>query len=124
MKIAYIINHDITTNDGITKKILGQKNEWEKLGNEVKVYCTLPKKGDSILEAKQYISTTPFRLRFRLQEDLLSDIDEFAPDIVYFRYNTWSRTLARILNKYKVVTEINTYDLGEYLLLFLSLIHI
>ena len=120
MKIAYLINHDITTNDGITKKILGQKSEWEKLGNEVKVYCTLPKKGDSILDAKQYISTTPFKLRFQLQEDLLLDIDSFSPDIVYFRYNTWSRTLSKILDKYRVITELNTYDLGEFWAMFKS----
>lgn len=118
MKIAYIINHDITTNDGITKKILGQKTEWEKLGNEVTVYCTLAEQGASILEAKQYISTSPFKLRFRLQEDLLLDMDMFSPNIVYFRYNTWSRTLSKILDKYKVVTELNTYDLGEFWSMF------
>ena len=118
MKIAYLINHDITTNDGITKKILGQKNQWEKLGHEVEVYCTLPSLGESILESKQYISTTPFKLRFQLQDDLLSDLDAFYPDIVYFRYNTWSRTLSKILDKYKVITELNTYDLGEFWLLF------
>ena len=118
MKIAYIINHDITTNDGITKKIFGQKKEWEKLGNDVQIYCTLPKQGDSILEAKQYISTTPFKLRFQLQEKLLSDLNAFSPDIVYFRYNTWSRTLSKILDSYKVITELNTYDLGEFWSMF------
>jgi glycosyltransferase involved in cell wall biosynthesis len=118
MKIAYIINHDITTNDGITKKILGQKKEWEKLGNKVVVYCTLPKNGNSILESKQYISTTPLKLRFQLQKDLLRDLESFTPDIVYFRYNTWSRTLSKVLDKYKVVTELNTYDLGEFWLMF------
>ena len=118
MKIAYIINHDITTNDGITKKIFGQKEAWEKLGNEVEVYCTLVKEGNSTLEAKQYISTSPFRLRFKLQEALLSDLNVFSPDIVYFRYNTWSRTLSSILDKYKVVTELNTYDLGEFWSMF------
>jgi len=118
MKIAYIINHDITTNDGITKKIFGQKKEWKTLGNEVNVYCTLPKGGKSILEAKQYISTAPFKLRFQLQEDLLEDLANFSPDIVYFRYNTWSRTLSKILNKYSVITELNTYDLGEFWVMF------
>ncbi len=120
MKIAYIINHDITTNDGITKKILGQKSEWEKLGNSVKIFCTMPKKGNSILDANQYISKKPFRLRFKLQEILLLDIEKFSPDIVYFRYNTWSRTLSKILDRYKVVTELNTYDLGEFWAMFKS----
>ena len=118
MKIAYIINHNIRTNDGITKKIFGQKKEWENLGNEVVVYCTLPQQGESILEAKQYISTTPFKLRFKVQEDVLKDLENFSPDMVYFRYNTWSRTLTKILNKYRVVTELNTYDLGEFWAMF------
>jgi glycosyltransferase involved in cell wall biosynthesis len=49
---------------------------------------------------------------------LLEELERFNPDIVYFRYDTWSMTLNTILKKYKVVTEINTNDVGEFLYLF------
>ncbi|RBQ29238.1 glycosyltransferase family protein [Aliarcobacter vitoriensis] len=116
MKIAYVLIHDIKTNDGITKKILGQKTEWENSGHKVELYTTMIEKGDSILPSKQYISKSPFKLRFQVQNDMLQDIDNFNPDLVYFRYNTWSRTWSLLTTKYKSVVELNTYDLGEYLL--------
>lgn len=117
MKIAYVLIHDIKTNDGITKKILGQKTEWENSGHKVELYTTMIEKGNSILPSKQYISKSPFKLRFQLQNDMLQDIDNFNPDLVYFRYNTWSRTWSSLTTKYKSVVELNTYDLGEFLLL-------
>lgn len=117
MKIAYFINHNIDSNDGITKKILGQKEAWESKGHQVLIFCNIPKLGPSILPANQYYYANPFTLRFKLQNDLLDDLEKFSPDIVYFRYNTLSRTLNSILNKYKVITELNTYDLGEFYLL-------
>jgi len=119
MKIAYLLSHDITKNDGVTKKILGQTDEWIIQGYAVEIYCFVPKQGKSILEsARQYEYGGALNLRFKLQDNLLSDLNNFNPDIVYFRYDTWYRTLAYILNKYKVVTELNTYDLGEFWLLF------
>ena len=117
MKIAYFINHNIDSNDGITKKILGQKEAWESKGHQVVIFCNTPKLGPSILPANQYHYVNSFTLRFKLQDDLLNELEKFSPDIVYFRYNTLSRTLNSILKKYKVVTELNTYDLGEFYLL-------
>lgn len=120
MRIAYIINHDITSNDGIIKKILGQTEAWRNLGNEVNVYAMIhePKDGKSILNAKQYNTETGFKYRFKLQKELLTDIENFSPDMVYFRYTTWNRTLSNILSRYKTITELNTYDLGEYWAMF------
>ena len=119
MKIAYLANHDIHRNDGVTKKILGQTTEWKNKGHEVNIYCFVSIKGNSILtEAKQYEFQGALRLRFTLHRNLLNDLNIFNPDIVYFRYNTWSRTLHKILNKYKAITELNTYDLGEFFYLF------
>ena len=120
MKIAYIVNHDITSNDGIIKKILGQTEAWKTLGNEVNVYAMVyePKEGNSILDAKQYNTETGLKYRFKLQKELLTDIENFSPDMVYFRYTTWNRTLSKILTRYKTITELNTYDLGEFWAMF------
>jgi len=119
VKIAYLISHDINTNDGVTKKILGQTSEWKNQGHKVEIYCFVSKKGNSILtKTKQYEFKGAIRLRLSLNRGLLNDLNNFNPDIVYFRYDTWSRTLSKILNKYKVIAELNSYDLEEFWLLF------
>jgi len=117
MKIAYLIHHDISKNDGVTKKIRTQKEYWEKYGHVVKVFAVVPSKAKSDLVASQYVSNGYIHSRLRLNNLLLSDIDSFSPDCVYFRYDTWSLTLSKILKRYKVITELNTFDLGEFKLL-------
>jgi len=124
MKIAYLLYHDIKSNSGVTKKIKGQIDEWRKNGHQVCVYAFVPSKGVSILDAKQYINKSPFFSRLLLNSEVLSDISTFSPDIVYFRYDIWSKTLSKILKRYKVIVELNTLDLDEFLLLLKEKINI
>lgn len=121
MKIAYIISHDITKNDGVTKKIDGQIKEWKKLGHNVRVFCFLKKIGNSILnDVVQFEYCNAMLYRLKLHKEFLSELYIFNPDLIYFRYDTWNRTLNKIFKKYKVVTEINTYDLAEFKLLWVQ----
>ena len=81
----------------------------------MKVFCSVKVLGDSILKnSKQYIFKSPYRLRFFEQKDLLHDLEVYNPDIVYFRYNTWSVTLNKIQKKFVSVVELNTIDLNEF----------
>ncbi|EIJ2704988.1 hypothetical protein LIR74_005010, partial [Escherichia coli] len=114
MKIAYLIRHDITRNDGVTKKILGQIDHWKNLGHEVQVYAYLPRIGDSILPAKQYVMGGVIKSRIFLDKKLLMDIDSFCPNMIYFRYDTWSRSLSKLLTSYPSIVELNTLDLSEF----------
>lgn len=119
MRIAYIIIHDITINDGITKKIAGQIQIWKKLGHEVEIFCSIDKRGNPAIPARQYeIGSNFWRKHFAKDKRLLADINEYNPDIVYFRYNMWNTTLNHIFKKYRTVVEINSNDLGEYYLQF------
>lgn len=118
MKIAYLIRHDITRNDGVTKKILGQINHWNSMGHVVQIYAYVPKKGDSILSAKQFVMDGAVKSRLMLDDDLYSDVSFFNPDMVYFRYDTWSITLSKIISKYTSIVELNTLDLSEFYALF------
>lgn len=117
-RIAYFIHHDISRNDGVTKKIKGQIDYWRKLGLEVKCFCVLPKIGDSILPCNKYEANHYLKQRLTLNTELIDDIDEFNPDIIYFRYDTWSRNYSVLSKKYKVVCELNTLDVEEFNLLF------
>lgn len=119
MKIAYLIAHDIRRNDGVTKKIVAQKKEWEKNGAQVEVFCFIPNIGISILQANQYPTNNQYvKSRLLRNKLLLDDLKKFNPDIVYFRYDTWSITLHEILKNYKVIADINTNDEGEFYYLF------
>lgn len=114
MKIAYLIRHDITLNDGVTKKILGQISEWENNGNEVQVYAYVPKIGDSILPAKQFVMDGAIKSRLNADQKFLEDITLYDPDMIYLRYDTWSRTVGILQSYYPVIAELNTLDLSEF----------
>lgn len=114
MKIAYLIRHDITKNDGVTKKILGHISNWKRMGCDVQVFAYVPQVGKSILPANQYVMYGAIKSRLVKDYSLLVDIENFSPDLIYFRYDTWSRSLGKLLNKYPSVVELNTLDLAEY----------
>ncbi|XDF77804.1 hypothetical protein AAFX60_000790 [Aliivibrio fischeri] len=119
MNIAYLLSHDITRNDGVTLKILTQVSEWNNQGHNVKVFCQVPSKGDSILKSNQYeVGNSYIKSRLYPNKILLNDISDFNPDVIYFRYDTYSQTIQKLLYKYSIVTEINTNDLSEFYILF------
>lgn len=120
MKIAYLINHQIWRNDGVTKKIAVQVDAWRKEGYEVEVFCITRKLGESILKSKQYYLDNPIVGRLIKNKELVKDIDAFNPDIVYLRYDLWSINIATIISKYHTVAELNTLDVEEYRLLMLK----
>lgn len=113
-KIAYLVQHDITKNDGVAKKIKSQTDAWRQLGADVSVFCTVPAAGHSIVKAKQYESKGYLKQRLMLDKALLSDISTFNPDLVYFRYDTWSKTFSCLAKRYKIVCELNTLDIEEF----------
>ena len=39
MRIAYIITWNLGHNDGVTRKVLRQVQEWKDLGHEVEIFC-------------------------------------------------------------------------------------
>ena len=118
-RIAYLIQHDITTNDGVAKKIKSQVDSWRAYGAEVEVYAIVPRLGASIVDARLYKSSGYIRLRLKLNTDLLSDVSFFEPDVIYFRYNTVSRDFLWLSRRFKIVCELNTLDLDEFKLLAL-----
>uniref|UniRef100_A0A7C3RJJ6 Glycosyltransferase subfamily 4-like N-terminal domain-containing protein n=1 Tax=Dictyoglomus thermophilum TaxID=14 RepID=A0A7C3RJJ6_DICTH len=116
MKIAYILNHDISKNDGVTKKVFEQVTEWEKLGHKVEIFAITSKRGNNLLSLHVYDKNALFRIAFN--KNLWRDINNYNPDIIYMRYDLLSRTILKLLGKYKFVVEINTDDINESLLLF------
>jgi len=113
MKIAYLINYPIGKEDGVIKKVKTQISEWEKLGHDVKVYALFSNEKNPSINAKQYPYHNVFSRKFSLCNLLMLDLSDFDPDIVYFRYTYWNRTLSKIQKIYTNIVEINTDDIAE-----------
>jgi hypothetical protein len=118
MKIAYYLVHDLTRNDGVVKKIKSQISEWENLGVEVKVFAISGFCENSIIDANIYGFSGFISSRIRPNKNLLTDIDEFKPDLVYLRYDTVTANILYLAKKYKLICELNTLDRDEAKLFF------
>ncbi len=117
MNIAYIISHDTSTNDGVTKKILAQITEWKYLEHKVTLFNIFNIQSHFGLSAKTYAPLGYIKSRLFLYSDLLADIEKIGPSLVYIRYDSWYLTLNTIAKRFKTIVEINTNQKLEYKLL-------
>lgn len=117
-KIAYVCRWSIEKNDGVSQKIHNQMRAWRDLGIEVKLFCRSPSLDKDIPEQGLYAMPRPFSF-WRRYEHIHRDIDAFAPDIIYCRYEIPTAFSCSLTKKYKekTVIEINSYDMEELKLL-------
>ncbi len=120
MRIAYLINYDISVNDGVSKKIAAQVREWRRLGHQVWVHSHYRTSGSG--SARTFWSGMGGSITSRVLPNypLLSSIRRFSPDVVYLRYDTFNVTNQLLLSRYKTVVELNTLDIEEARLLMNS----
>ncbi|TLX45309.1 hypothetical protein C1E24_19715 [Pseudoalteromonas phenolica] len=119
-RIAYLLSHDITKGDGVAKKVATQITEWKNQGVEVKVFCLVPTVKNMGEDYCLYPMPGPLAARLTLNSHLFEDIVNFKPDVVYYRYDTWSVTVAKLKKRFKFIAELNTDDLAESKLLLLK----
>jgi hypothetical protein len=119
VKIAYVLFHSISNDDGVVKKVISQKIAFESQRHEVKVFSfSKDGKPSKILNATVY-KEKHATYRFRRNNKFIKDIVKFQPKIIYCRYDTFNVNLNKIINKgYPIVFEYNTYDLSEAWTLF------
>lgn len=114
MKIAYIINHDPSFNDGIVKKIKSQTDVWRSQGHQVEVHAYTDSEKPSILDCVRYKKNGLVSFRLFQNKRLVANLSHFNPDIIYYRYDTWNRNFGILSRKFPVVLELNTADLDEF----------
>lgn len=114
MKIAYLVNYSIEKKDGVTAKIATQIGEWRKAGHNVQLYSLFSEASVPVVEARQYPCRGALARKIGLVGAALRDMAKYGPDIVYFRYTYWNRTLGAIQRAYANVAEINADDLKEH----------
>jgi len=119
VKIAYLCTWELSSNDGVTKKIVEQVKAWEGINHEVEVFCCCRNLGDSLLKAKCYKQPNFKSLwsYFSGPEKLISDIKKYNPDFIYLRHELYKPYLRRLLKKNQTVVEINADDVLELKLL-------
>lgn len=130
MKIAYLLETDLTIQSGILFKLNGQTEYWKKNGHSVKFFSIpsvhekgpLPTKPLIKVETEAFSHPTAklFKgsLKNYLNKILVSKrlqraINKYNPDLIYYRQGIWFPGLIPILKRRKTVMEINTNDLEE-----------
>lgn len=124
MRIAYIADWNMTSMNGVIIKILSQTSHWIKLGCEVKLFIMSEGSyNDIVSEAKkQYIHIelvgTAYKLHAKFGKilalnKLYNAVDEFKPDVVYYREASYTPGILRVLQIGQVnIIEINS--LSDY----------
>ncbi|WP_462170260.1 hypothetical protein [Pseudoalteromonas xiamenensis] len=113
MKIAYVLSHNIDSNDGVVKKLIDQITAWEKQGNEVTIFAICKNGENSLLQAKCYPFEGAIKSRIIVNSNLYNDIVAFDPDILYFRYDFWNSSVFKLASKFKLVVESNAAGAQE-----------
>ena len=120
MKIAYIITWNLRHNDGVTRKVFRQVQEWQELGHEVEIFCATELEGQVLPRVHFFFkrriwSSGLFGVFFnrRAYARLCESVRSFTPDIVYLRWEFHKNALADLMKDVPTVIELNTHFLGE-----------
>lgn len=122
MKIAYILDGDISQETGVIRKIKSKINIWNKSGHDVRVYTLRSDDNSSIIDQgvivynsdgkKSLISKLSRQLK--MSNALDKSLINFKPDLIYTRYVKYYPGMAKVLKKHApFVVEINTNDVEE-----------
>lgn len=123
MKIAYLIDYDINSNNGVIQKILQQSSQWVKKGHTVyfvslktmKIYDQnrniIYEHNASTIKFGRVGTAINLLYSSFFAYKLLKKIDF---DIIYMRYRLYMPFFNRVMKNNKVIMEINSDDVQEY----------
>lgn len=118
MKIAYLGQMaDVSTENGISKKIAAQGAHWMQAGHAVRYFSLVPTTtvwpGLAPLPAELVARGGAGRRLFRSLA-LAQRIRAWRPDVIYFRYAYHSAGFPALFREFPTIAEINSDDLAEY----------
>tara|TARA_Y100000766_G_scaffold29801_1_gene20731 strand:+ start:1451 stop:2566 length:1116 start_codon:yes stop_codon:yes gene_type:complete len=120
MRIAYVITWNLCHNDGVTRKVLRQVQEWKDLGHEVEVFCATEKKSEPIPgvtffhKDRVWSSLFAFFKNRKVYSTLCKEVINYKPDIIYLRWEFHKNSLMNLMRKIPTIIEINTFFSGEF----------
>lgn len=117
MRIAYLLERDISRDDAVVKKTAAQCAVWCQSGNVAKIFALSA--GNGLATALQNVdvdveSWQRWRDWWTSYPNLVDRIIRWQPDMVYFRFSLYFPALGRLMREIPTVVEINTNDLTEY----------
>lgn len=121
MKIAYILSWELCSNDGVTKKVFTQCKSWIAMGHQVEIFniskdCSEVKNDLSVHTFRRKISKNfikEFQFVHHVYKILFRHLEDYNPDMVYLRSETYNPILGVIMKNYPTVIEINTNEESE-----------
>jgi len=116
VRIAYVCYRDAFVPDGVVKKINGQTAYWRTAGHEVQVFCVAPRPaGGRTQSLDGVVSTIPSRRkRVSVTRALFRQVRDYAPDLVYLRYDFYLPPPIGLLRSVPTALEVNTDDASEW----------
>jgi hypothetical protein len=117
-RIAYLLQMaDLSTENGISKKIHQQAAAWRAAGAEVRIFAQSndsrtwsPPAGVAI---SLFAKGPPWQ-RYRQARALRAAVRAWRPDVIYFRYAYHAPGLPALFREFPCVAEINSDDQREY----------
>ncbi|HEX2994062.1 MAG TPA: glycosyltransferase [Anaerolineales bacterium] len=128
MRIAYVTIHiePKIIQGGVGSKINSQISIWRSMGHAVTLFMLTPEPISSMPDASQFVFHPPQKslpgIKFVLREiarsnalaRLISQVRQYQPDVIYFRFGLFTVPLQRLFNVAPVVLEVNSNDYAEY----------
>jgi hypothetical protein len=114
MKIAYVVAEGLDKKNGVSKKIYNQINYWVSKGNEVKLFYFSNKALNPLFNNIEFtIVNHKHRLDFVLNKKYIYPLQEWSPNIIYFRTYLYCNTFSEMLKRFPSILEINSDDVEE-----------
>ena len=125
MRIAYILDEDISVMSGVVQKIAVKTKIWNENGHFVKVISLRSTSNIPVIPGGEIVSIraevnlfSKFLRHFRNIRTLKTLLREYAPDIIYCRHIKYSPGLVKSLKgTSRYVVEVNTNDRKEFMLI-------
>ena len=120
MRIAYILTWNLAHNDGVTRKVFQQVQEWRELGHEVEIFYSWNSEGKDAKDAnffqKDLIWNSPIGIlkNNKTYSLLCKSVIKYKPDVIYLRWEFHKNSIMKLMGKIPTVMEINTHIEGEF----------
>ncbi|MFC0272286.1 hypothetical protein ACFFIX_12655 [Metabacillus herbersteinensis] len=111
MKIAYVVAENLSKEHGVSKKIYNQIKFWTESKHEVKLFYFSNKPLNSMFkEIEHTVINYKSRINFVLGNKSIIPIEDWQPDIIYFRSYLFTNTFNTMAKKFPTIMEINSDD--------------
>ncbi len=123
MKIAFVIDEDISTKTGVVQKIASKMEFWKQYGHEVHLFSLRSSSLETVIKDATVMTVTSqnlnilqkMRRNWQDAKHLEPYLKAYSPDIIYTRQLKYSPNLVTIMKRFGgYIMELNTNDVYEY----------